>query len=148
MEQYTPIAENPILSALRSLESPNFRIPLVVPSETKVFVRSLLSRCDTLFVDFMLRLSSSAVANQILECALPPPRLQLLLTILAEHERLAVEKEIAVAKQNFKLGAECRDGQYELIRKISELVPDPIAIAPHHVANALRSLGFDGELPG
>ena len=143
-----PFAVNSLLRSLRRLEN-FFRIPVVIRPDTKDFVDSLLALCDTTdkpLFDFVLRLPSDALENELLKIAIPAERVQLLFTLSDEHERLAREKENAVADQNFKLGAECRDKQYEINDTIAELVPEPINISPEHLTAALRSLGFDGDL--
>ena len=143
-----PYAINSLLRSLRRLESLS-RIPVAVPIETTEFVRSLLPLCDTTgqpLFDFVLRSRHGVLEDEILKAAAPPEHLQQLLGLRDEHERLAIAKETAVANGNFELGADCRDKQYEILRKISDLVPEPINIAPFHLISALKSLGFDGNL--
>ena len=143
-----PFAIDSLLWSLRRLQSFS-RIPVAVPDETHEFVHSLLPLCDTsnkpLF-DFVLRLPLDALENELLKIAAPEQHRQRLFTLRDEHERLAIEKENAVANHNFTLGAECRDKQYEIVDTIKELVPKPINIMPCHLTTALKSLGFAGDL--
>ena len=69
------------------------------------------------------------------------------MTLLMQLEHLAIQKEDAVAEQQYALAAQKRDEQYDLLAKLNRLVAGPIAILPEHVIKLLRDLGFDGELP-
>ena len=96
-----PFAVNSLLRSLRRLEN-FFRVPVAIRPDTKDFVNSLLPLCDTTdkpLFDFVLRLPSNALENELLKIAIPSERVQLLFTLSDEHERLAREKENAVADQ-------------------------------------------------
>ncbi len=142
-----PVAVNSILRSLRHLEDCSC-IPIAVPAETEEFVRSLIL-CDNtdkaLFL-FLFRLPLPALENELLKIAAPSQHLARLLALHDEHVRRAIEKENAVADQNFKLGAECRDKQYEIIDTIAGIISAPINIMPFHLTTALKSLGFNGNV--
>lgn len=144
MEQL-PVAVNKLLRSLRRLQDSSHIPVVVVPNETNQFVHSLLPLCDTpdkpLF-NFVIHLPSDSLETELLKTAID----QQLLTLRNEHDRLALEKEEAVVNQDFVLAAECRDKQGEIVETINDMAPNPIQITSSHLAVALKSLGFDGDV--
>ncbi len=120
--------------------------PLTMPDRTANFVRTIE---DTISSDgqplFKLLLAQPLYS-------LRDGMIRLLLnaeamTLLMQHEQLGIQKENAVAEQQFDLAAQKRDEQYEIMAKLHHLGSISIAILPEHIIQLIRDLGFDGVLP-
>lgn len=120
--------------------------PVTVADCTQKFVRAME---DTVSSDgqplfkFLLGLPLYSLRDGIIRLLLNAEAM----TLLIQNEQLAIQKEDAVAEQQFDLAARKRDEQYELMAKLNRLVAGPIAILPEHVIKLIRDFGFDGPLP-
>jgi hypothetical protein len=142
-------AVNSMLRSLEWLERFS-HIPFKISEEANEYVVSLAPLCstpETPLSDFILRLPLYALQNEVRDLAIPQQNRKLLIHLGDEHDKLAKEKENAVANQNFDTAARFRDKQLELDKTISELLQGPIVVASQHVSSAIRRLGFAGNLP-
>ena len=119
--------------------------PIAVPEVTRRFVRALANTASTdgrsLF-QFVLRQRLDTLRDGAIRLLLDSD----ISSLFVECNSLGMNKENAIADQNFELAARLRDRQYAVRAKLRQKVPEPIALLPVHVVQVFRNLGFDGPI--
>ncbi|MFL5242361.1 MAG: hypothetical protein ACJ8FY_09660 [Gemmataceae bacterium] len=117
-------------------------IPLRVAPPTLAFLQRLGEKCDDStkpLSRFLLLVRPAQLVNEILGRLLPAE----LKRILAEIEKVKLQKEKAVADQEWDLAIVLRDQQRLLKDRLAEVGQNVVDVQPEEVLQAIYSLGYD-----
>lgn len=138
-----------LLRALAKLETRSL-LPINIASETKRYAESLLPMCNTpekpLF-NILTEGSHGRLDDALLHSAVPSGRLAPLIRLRDEYESLQLQKEAACHDQDYERAKQCRTKQGDVLSEIARLEPKSIDLTPQHLINAIRLLGYSGDLP-
>ena len=124
-------------------------VPLAVPPSTWLFARvkfPIGSEQEKQLSELLRRTNFDALRQAIFAAVVPVPIAKLIEQFSGELERRGRNKDAAIVAGDFQLAALIRDEEIALRSAARKLLPADLTVDVEHVIQAIRSLGYVGDV--